>query len=99
MGKSKTQWTDFWEFLEIMQEQTREADKWHQNQQKDREEEELKDTKEAGIICNWSLKMNVIMNDYEKISPSHILGVIQRLYSVYLCVNHQTTFTSAPFTW
>lgn len=56
MGKSTTQWTDFWEFLEIIQEQTREAEKWQQNQQKNKEEEELKGSKEAGIIWKRALK-------------------------------------------
>lgn len=56
MGKSKTQWTGFWEFLEIIQEQTREVDKWQQNQQKNKKEEELKGRKEAGIRWKGSLK-------------------------------------------
>lgn len=56
MDKSKTQWTDFWEFLEIFQEQTGDIDKWQQNQQKNKKEEELKGSKEAGIIWKRSHK-------------------------------------------
>jgi len=38
MGKSKTLRTGFWEFLEVMQEQTRDVNREQQKQQKNKEE-------------------------------------------------------------
>lgn len=80
MGKSKTLWTGFWGFLEIVQEQTREVDRGQQNQQKNKRSNQ-KAAKRVGLDGKDLLsKDEHDMNYYEKIFKSYILGVIQRLY-------------------